>query len=147
MTVHALRSTAEALGAGRMVCYGNSAGGYAALRYGLDLQAARILAFGPITTSSDAVGEQLATRLGVTSGPDLRPLYEGAERRPRVRVVYGADHSRDAVQALHLAGIDDVILEAVPAWSGHDTFMNMIEQDRLPGLLTELAGIDEVTGD
>ena len=45
-TVAALQGIASQLGARRIVCLGNSSGGYAAMRYGLDIGAERVANFG-----------------------------------------------------------------------------------------------------
>jgi hypothetical protein len=44
----------------------------------------------------------------------------------------------DATQAGNLAGIPAVTLEAVPEWKGHDVFVQIIAEGRLPTLLRAL---------
>jgi hypothetical protein len=138
-TLDALRRIARDLTASRIVCYGNSSGGYGALRYALDLRAEAVLVFGAMTNlCAEFVSSEAFARYRLNPGPDLRPLYLSADRRPHVHILYGADNEMDATQAGNLAGIPAVTLEAVPAWKGHDVFVQVIAEGRLPTLLRAL---------
>ena len=138
-TVKALRRVAEELGASRFCCYGNSTGGYAALRYGLDLGASAVLAFGAVTSLTETVWrERVGSRRTFATGPDLRPLYEAAASRPRVRLVFGAENVFDAAHARNLENVPGVTLEAVPGLAGHNVFLDLIERGRYASVLADL---------
>jgi pimeloyl-ACP methyl ester carboxylesterase len=145
-TLDALRRIARDLAASRIVCYGNSSGGYGALRYALDLPAEAVLVFGAMTNlSAEFVNSEAFARYRFNPGPDLRPLYLAADRRPYVHILYGADNEIDAMQAGNFAGIPGVTLEAVPEWKGHDVFVQVIAEGRLPTLLRALVA-ERVSG-
>ena len=136
-TLAALRGMANDLGAQRLACYGNSSGGYAALLYGLKLPAARVLGIGAWTDLS-VQGPERINDSGWTAATDLRPLYESAAVRPRVRLVYGADNVDDRANADHLADLEGVHTRAVSAWRRHDPQLGLIAEDSFGSLLTEL---------
>lgn len=138
-TVRSLLRIADELGASRICCYGNSTGGYGALRYGLDMNARAVLAFGAVTTLTDTVWrERVGARRPFVAGPDLRPLYEAATSRPRVRLVFGGDNAFDVDQARRLEDVPGVTLEVVPSWAGHNVFLDLIERGRYAKLLADL---------
>ena len=145
-SVTALHLIAADLGATDLACYGNSSGGYAALLYGLDLQARRVLAVGAWTDLSPHIAVRIKDRVNWTAGLDLRPLYLAAPRRPTVRLVYGADNPDDRANARHLAGVESVTLHGVAGWQGHDPQVGLIAQDQFGLLMAELGGAPEHRG-
>ena len=57
-TVDRLRRMCSQLGTRRLVCFGQSSGGYAAMRYSLELRADGVLAFSPVILGAmDATGQ------------------------------------------------------------------------------------------
>lgn len=135
-TASALRRLADDLGADRIVCYGNSTGGYAALLYGLDLGAAAVLAFNAVVIAPVERAGRLggAARTG-TPRHDLGALYAGAARRPLAHLVYGASNADDVASAGAMAGTPGVTFEAVPDCDGHDAHAALIERGRFGPLL------------
>jgi len=140
-TIAALRKTIDDLGAERIVCQGNSGGGFGALRLGLDLGAERILVFGAQShpfLNTDKRTFFLLRRFGVEEAMDLRPLYESAENPPKVRMVYAADHDIDALQAKNMDGLPGVTLEPMLNDGNHGVFVPLLESGRYDELLREL---------
>lgn len=111
-TLSALRELINALGPDRIVCYGNSMGGYGALRYGLELQAEAVLGFAAMTILEANEGEQLFQQRRLAPGIDLRPLYQRAATTPRVHLVYSEHYLKDRIQALNFEGLPNVTIEA-----------------------------------
>jgi len=128
-TLHALQLIADDLGAERVVCYGNSLGGYAALRYGLDLGADAVLCFaGPTNLSDSFRGAEFRKRYAGTEGLDLRPLYQSAQRPPRAHLVYGEACAEDKAQAGNFAGLPSVTLAGVSDWNDHNVFLYALQR-------------------
>src|SRR5205085_8981054 len=72
----------------KLYVLGSSAGGYAALRYGLDLSADAILALSPITElcSDGLTARRLKARQLTPEEMDVLAHYERAHRRPSVTI-------------------------------------------------------------
>lgn len=150
-TVAGLRELARSLDATDIYCLGNSIGGYAALRYGLELEAEAVLAFSA-ATKLDPV---LAAAIGVSDlqryfdedaslGADLKQLYAEATNRPRVILAYGELHANDASQAQHFADLPDVTLHPVPGYDRHEVVSQLIATGMFPGLVEGLLRIQPV---
>lgn len=107
-----LRQQLAALGVTRLCCLGTSMGGYGALRYGIELGATAVLAFGAVTDpEAQTTDPGLLPRLRRTQpglAIDPVPLYREAERRPRVTLCYGSDNLADRAAAHRLKGIPGV---------------------------------------
>lgn len=139
-TLHALQTIAEDLGAEHILCFGNSLGGYAAMRFGLDLGAQAVLSFaGPTNLSGAFLTPEFRKRFEITEGYDLRPLYEGAQRPPRVHLVYGDACADDKRQALNFAGLPTVTLAAASGWNDHNVFLYTMQQRTFADHLAWLA--------
>ncbi|MCW5715738.1 MAG: hypothetical protein KIT43_14595 [Bauldia sp.] len=123
-------SIAREAGARRIATFGNSLGGYAALRYGPLLQADRVLAFIPATTGFADVPEDRRAEMVRAGWVDIVPLYAQPDA-PTARVVFGAQNATDRAAALRLAGLPTVALEALPDWRSHDVFGALLRADRL----------------
>jgi pimeloyl-ACP methyl ester carboxylesterase len=135
-TLRALRETIAGLGVQRVVCYGNSLGGYGALRYALELQSEAVLCFGaPTNLVPDFGNIRLREKRGVAPGLDLRPLYQRASRAPRTHLVYAEHHASDRTQASNFAGLPTVSLEGVHGASGHDVFLRVLLDGRYERLV------------
>lgn len=117
-------------GARRIATFGNSLGGYAALRYGPLLKADRVLAFIPATTGFEGVPEDRREEMVRAGWVDVVPLYARPDA-PRARVVFGARNAADRAAALRLAGLPKVALEALPDWKTHDVFGALLRAGRL----------------
>lgn len=137
-SVDALRTLLARLGATELSMMGMSLGGYAALRYGLDLGADRVLGLGAYTNVTpgevDTDGRDALTRIARAvpgMAVDLRPLYARAVSPPRVALWYGADHNGDRCQAERFAGVGRVELHPVEALGDHDVLRQMMSSGQV----------------
>jgi len=142
--VDEVRETAKSLGATRLFCIGNSAGGYGAMRFGLDLGAEATLGFG-----SSANPEDLPTRradlariyhqVGAAGGTaDLRKLFAAAPNPPRAILCYGADHEGDRKQAEHMAGLPTVRLLPTPGVATHNVIAAHLRDGSFQSLVADM---------
>lgn len=147
-TTAGLRALAARLGVRRIACYGNSSGVYAALRYGLDLEAAAVVGMaGPTNLDPEflAAHESQRALLAIARqcpdrAVDLRRLFAAAPRRPRVRLIYGAARAVDRLQAENLSGLDGVRLEPLAGYREHNVVQALLWRGRLGAVLDELVG-------
>lgn len=139
-----LREQAAGLGATRLACLGNSAGGYAALRYALDLGAEAALAFSMHTNPEMMHDRQVAPAFNaiVQRNPgvefDLARAYARASRTPRVILCCGADHQMDRREAERMRGLPGVRLVAAEGLASHGAIRWFLRQGELPGLVAAL---------
>jgi hypothetical protein len=116
-----LRIVAAMAPAGRSLpiyCIGYSSGAYAALRFGLDLEARAVLFFSGPTQPRDTprqIGD------GSRAEGDLRLLYARAPRPPKLTICFGELNLADTQAALRMADLPGVTLVPVPGFSGHWT--------------------------
>jgi pimeloyl-ACP methyl ester carboxylesterase len=124
-TLDGFRGLVTSLGDPKVYCVGSSAGGYASLRYGLDLRARAILAFSPLT---DGWQLQAASggRIAADAIVDLRTLYAAASAAPAVTLVFGEKNEEDAAASRRLAGLPTVTLQPVPHYDRHDVIAQTI---------------------
>jgi hypothetical protein len=142
----ALRTLVERLGAFEIATMGMSLGGYAALRYGLDLGADRVLGLGAYTNVTpgqvETTGDDALTRIAravPSMAIDLLPLYAGAERPPRVALWYGADHKGDRQQAERFSAVQGVELRALAELGEHDVLRQMMSSGQIRSVTAWLA--------
>ena len=127
-TAAALRELTARMGVKRLYTLGNCVGGFAAIRYGVELGAERVLAFSPPTQIAPETPLQLEEgrrfmkrRLEMLVDPDLTDLAPYLRNRRfggDIQIMYEQDDPRDAVQALRLTGLPGVRLRPLPAVSG-----------------------------
>lgn len=129
-TAARIRGLADEAGARRIVTFGNSLGGYAALRYGPLLGAERVLAFIPATTGFDNVPDDRRDEMIRAGWVDIVPLYARPDAPP-ARVLFGAQNAADRAAAVRLAGLPKIALEALPGWKTHDVFGALLRAGRL----------------
>lgn len=126
-TLTALRGLVADLGCERTVCIGGSSGSFGAMRYALDLDAARVLCLaGPTILDRSLPELQRRERLkGALVEPvdperlDLAQLYREAATRPRLRLVYGGSNALDRREAERMAGIEGVELVPIAGLGRH----------------------------
>ncbi|MDA8052220.1 MAG: hypothetical protein M0002_19825 [Rhodospirillales bacterium] len=143
--VVALHKLIRKLGATQVFITGNSSGGYAALRYALDLDARGVLAFSPFTRIN-ATEEELAKFPAVRplsrSRPemmeDLLPLYANHPKPPQVIIVYGDKHALDTEHALRMKNLANVTLEPVRGYDGHHAWAKLLDENKFRPLLKRL---------
>jgi hypothetical protein len=154
-TLASLHRLMDELGATEIFCSGVSAGGFPALRYGLDLGAAGVLAFSTPTTLdlADEVGADLAAYPQLTAlyrnRPDMpldvaRP-YAAALPRPRVILVYSPSNDRDSWLAARMGGIPGVDISAVSDEAGHRVFQWLSTGTGITQYLGRLLSLRPVT--
>jgi pimeloyl-ACP methyl ester carboxylesterase len=124
-----LRFLLASLGGTDVHCLGVSAGGYAALRFGLDLGAHAVLGMSAPTTLdlADEPGATLKRYPYLTAlyrslpdiSLDMARLYASTSPRPRVLLLYAPSHERDAWLANRMRGIPGVELEKIDEKAGH----------------------------
>jgi hypothetical protein len=149
-TVERLKRVTEHVKAERIVCIGNSSGGYGALRYGLELGAARVFAFSGAVNMAPAFNTFLnkadaALRLSKafpTATLDLRELYLAAARRPEAELFYGAKNWDDRIQAEHMIGVPGAALRPIPGYAGHAALPELIRLGQFDALLDRMASAD-----
>ena len=136
-TIVALRALLAAHGTKRIFGYGNSFGGYGALRYGFDLGAEAVLTFGAPTDISPETDNPRLGQYGVTGDLDLATFYRSASA-PRGHLVYAADHPEDARQANRLAGAPTITVEAIAGGRYHNVVVDCVAAGRYAPLLAWL---------
>ena len=136
-SLDALRAIASDLGATRIVTFGASMGGYAALWYGLDLGAEAVLALSASTRLDvSRMTRRWRLRAEAELGRalvdsdlepfNLRALYEGAPKPPRVRLVYSAELESDRQHAENMAGLPRVALDALEGEATHSSWRLLV---------------------
>lgn len=124
-----------------LICLGTSAGGYAAIRFGVDLGAARIIAFSPQTKISQKVFNRfksLDSRLDdlnlKNSDLDLNTFLSGQINR-NIELYYGKGNKTDVNEALH---IKEHILPRPLNTSTHNVAAYLREKGLLKDILRTL---------
>ncbi|MGH7078818.1 MAG: alpha/beta fold hydrolase, partial [Acetobacteraceae bacterium] len=143
--VAGLRKLIGKLGAKQVFVSGNSSGGYAALRYALDIDARGVLAFSPFTRLN-ATAEELArfpalrplSRSRPEMMEDLLPLYRNHPSPPKAIIVYGDRHPVDTEHALRMRPVPNVSIEPVPGYDGHHAWAKLLEENKFRQLLKQL---------
>jgi pimeloyl-ACP methyl ester carboxylesterase len=150
-----LRGLLSELGVTSVHCFGVSAGGYSALRFGLDLGAKAVLAMSPPTTL-DLASEPGATltrypyltalyRIRPEIGVDLVPLYEATLPRPRVLMFYSPHHERDEWLANRMRGIPGIRFKETPDKAGHRVMQLLSEDNTLERYVKRLMRMRPLT--
>jgi hypothetical protein len=142
-TLASLRDIVASLGTRRTLCYGNSGGVFAALHYGLDLCADKVLCLSGVTNISPRFNSRLhsAKSVGRLSGElsgagvDLRNAYLTAARAPRSHIVYASNNWDDRLHAEYMRGLPTVTLQAVPDTANHAVIFDLVHRGQYQGLL------------
>jgi tetratricopeptide (TPR) repeat protein len=154
-TLQALRSVMKRVGATRLCTIGNCVGGFAAIRYGVDLGAERILTFGaPTCSPTDPLASLeegrrfLRTRLETKVPPemtDLKPFLETSGNTAPIEMFYEEQDPRDRMQALRLSGLPGVRLHPQRALSYRLLRRMASSNPSFGGMLAELLGVAPVS--
>jgi tetratricopeptide (TPR) repeat protein len=120
----ALRQIIAGLGARRVLALGACNGGSAAIRYGIELGAERIVCFAAATRLTPEAPTRLRQKQNfmrhrlseaVPEGlPDLRPFLQARGRHARVDYFYYANDPREAADADHIADLPGIQLHPHP---------------------------------
>lgn len=147
-TIAWLRGIIAAWGVTRVYCVGFSAGGYPAIRYGLDLGATRVICFAGPTDLSDKTmsKDERATALIARTrrylphmAIDLRPLIEAqGDGAPEIVCYYGAAMPLDVMHAENIAGLPTVSLRPIPGLQGHNVMTHLKDQGELKAVLDDV---------
>ena len=147
----ALQGMCERLGAKRLCTIGYSAGGAAAIRYGVQLGADRVVSFaghshrvrGP-TSRLDRQYNMINDRMaGLIADEelDLRRFLTGRGYSSSIEIVYAAAAARDKVHAEHLSGLAGVTLRPVAGCDDHELIRWLALHGDLRAMLAELLGL------
>jgi pimeloyl-ACP methyl ester carboxylesterase len=149
-SLEGLRALVSRLGARNTYCIGGSIGGYAALRYGLDLRAKAVLGFSAIASldpSDWPEGLRPAlnpiTRIAPHMRADLDDLYRAAADRPRTLLCYGAASEFDLRHTERMRAVGDIIEIPIAGYTDHDAISYMVVKQKMPLIHAWLTG----TGD
>jgi tetratricopeptide (TPR) repeat protein len=150
-TLGALRSLCDRLAVKRWCTIGYSAGGSAAIRYGVEIGADRIVSFaGETHRARDPVAKlERGFRLlrgrmeaGVSDDEiDLRRFLIERRYASRIEVVYAEALTRDRVHAEHLSGVAGVNLHPVAGCDDHELLRWLALNDNLRGMLARLLAL------
>ena len=146
-TTAALGRLAGKLGAERILCLGNSSGGYGAKLYGLRLGAEKVVSFSGAASLDPGFNLHLnraAAAIVVKQAfpdarLDLREAYLAASRPPRTQLVYGAQAWDDRIHAEHMAGAPGIELLPIEDYAGHGAVAELVNRGRFGPLLDDLA--------
>lgn len=127
----------------RLVSVGSSAGGFAAIRYGLALGAERIVTFSsPTNLNSDFLAEDGRARLvekrlqGLPREVlDIRPTVRANRGRTPIHVTFGKGMRQDSRHAHHIAGEPGVHLHPIEGLAVHDSLVWLAREGRLMSFL------------
>ena len=126
-TVARLRVLCTQLGTKRLICFGQSSGGYAAIRYGAKLGADGVLAFSPVILPVmkrhilDDI-ERATGRRPPQRCLDLRLILgRGGPRVPHTKIVYGDANRADVRSARHISDLPNVVEHVLAGVSTHGT--------------------------
>lgn len=130
----------------KISCLGNSAGGYAALRYAIDLNASSAMLFAPPTNlDADACARDGRARIVAKrihkvvphQAVNLAQALVLSSHRPKVHLWYGGAMTQDREHALNMAGVPGVALHEEPGYEGHDVIWHLASTGRLEDVVRQ----------
>lgn len=144
-TVDHLRTFIAESGAARLVTIGTSAGGYAAMRYGLSLGAEKIVCFSAPTNlkpdflADDGRGRIVARRLQSLppQALDVRPMIQAQRGKADIHLVFGEKMSADSRHAHYLEGVAGVTLHPLAGVDSHGSLAVLAQEKKLRPFLAE----------
>jgi hypothetical protein len=151
-TLAALRDMLNRLGAKRLCTIGNCAGAFAAIRYGVELGADRIIAFEPLSnsprdsrTTIEEARNFMSSRLEASvpsDMTDLIPFLETRRHSAKIEVLYPDEEGFFRSQALRLGGLPGVRLHPQTGPS-HALVGHLIRSNKdFGGMLRDLLGFE-----
>lgn len=148
-TLDLLKSVTAALGTRRLFCLGNSSGGYAALRYALDLGAVAVLTLSPVIHQlrNPRRIEELNRKLSADFSPDsldLRQVYsahrDAGGAMPRSILLCGGENRSDMRSAAEVADLPGTEVRVLPGVRSHNIIGSLIANQQIRPLLAEFLG-------
>ncbi|CUH78262.1 alpha/beta fold hydrolase [Tropicibacter naphthalenivorans] len=156
-TIEGLRAKIAEYGEGRKVTVlGSSAGGYAALLYGVLLGADRVISLSGPSTALREVGDTIKDRrvrailhrLEQHTTPESRDIRLQIERAgycPQLDLVYGENNRLDRAHAELLADLPQATLHPIKGFDGHNTIAYLTDNGLLLDVLRgDMSGINSV---
>jgi hypothetical protein len=142
-TLMELRRIIDSLHGQRIVCYGNCAGAFGALDYGLELGADAVLCMSGhtnLTPDSNIHTTYERTALALKAQfpdacLDMREAYSRAANPPRVCMVYGKDFWDDRIQAEEMNTLSCVTAYGLEDCAEHNLITEVIPRGEYEGLL------------
>lgn len=144
-TIVSLNWISEQLKADRILCMGNSSGGFAALDYGIALGAEGVLAFSgamnlepEFNTFLNRADVAVALRRDFPEAAlDLREACLAAAQPPRAILVYGDQNWDDRLQSEHMAGAPGVELSPLEGYPGHGSLPELIRRGEFMAMMAD----------
>ncbi len=150
-TLASLRNMLNRLGVKRLCTIGNCIGGFAAIRYGVELGADRILAFGAPTYSArgqlakiEEGRKFLRNHLEANIPPRMRDLKPFLKRRrygAQIELFYEERDPRDRMNALRLSGLPGIRLHPQQELTYRVLRRLVVSNKDFRGMLAQLLGI------
>lgn len=146
LTVNFLQKTIGQLDAKRLIILGVSAGGFAAVRYGMYLEADKIVCCGAPTNLNadflvnDGRARIICNRLQILTPEvrDLKPIISQSEKKPPIKLYYGANMPQDKLHAAHLADLTNLSIYEIADTERHDLLKKFEEDGSLRTFLQQL---------
>jgi len=149
-TIIRLKELLVDLGAMTVHTIGNSAGGMAAVSYGLDLKAKTVLGFSApvaLTRAAADLDRRTAVFAERILGPtvpearrDLRSRALASRGSTQIHLYYGADMPEDRYHAAAMENVPCVTLHPISGLAGHGALFRMAENHGLRKLFAEMFG-------
>jgi hypothetical protein len=138
-----VRAIAGVLGVERIAAYGSSMGGFAAVRAGAELGAARVVSMSGRTAHDEELN-QAAPETLEAGRQQWRRLIEAPLRTlrapPEIACVYGAENRFDLEDARALEGLPGVRLVPLPEYRRHNTGIKLAADGGLERVLAWVVG-------
>lgn len=149
-TIVALKELLVDLGAMTVHTIGNSAGGMAAVSYGLDLKARTVLGFSaPVALTRDAAkldrrtavfAERILSPAVPAERRDLRGRALASKGNTQIHLYYGEEMPEDRYHAAAMEGVPCVTMHPISGLAGHGALFRVAEQHGLRKLFADTFG-------
>ncbi|MDR6984047.1 Tfp pilus assembly protein PilF [Rheinheimera pacifica] len=138
-SIEYLQDIITASGASKVVTFGISAGGFAAIRYGLALKADLILGFGAaINLNADFLKDDGRAKIIVkrlqglpANVRDLKPLMQASAGDIPIHLYYCEHMSQDSLHAKHVQNVSGVVLHELKNEKEHNVLGFLAEKGNL----------------
>ncbi|WP_019620884.1 tetratricopeptide repeat protein [Amphritea japonica] len=142
-TLSYLRALLKELKATHLITFGTSAGGYGALRYGVELGAEKILGFSAPTNitegflANDGRGQVVTRRFKRLEADalDIKGVIRKTNYSGKIELYYAENHPQDSMHALYLADEPTVALRPLKGLDVHYSLLPLIQNEKFLGIL------------